>query len=113
MSDIGSVFPPGGLVWLAALALSSICGIAIVIFLATAWLRSRKTARNFTHDRFFGYATGAAASALIAGGTMWMINHQPAFGRWLDHDLTGALYVAMLIAILPIAGYLWNRRSHP
>jgi hypothetical protein len=86
--------------------------LALVVFLLTAWLRTRKTEGAFARDRFAGYAMGAWTSGMLAGLTMSAINWSGslgAFSRWIDGPIAGAIWSAMIVVLGPLAGFAWNR----
>ncbi|MEO5722537.1 MAG: hypothetical protein ABIR71_13870 [Chthoniobacterales bacterium] len=110
MSDVG-VLPPGALVWLASLAWSGLCLLAIVMFFVLAWRRTRSGASKFSRDRFVGYALGAWFSGIVAGLTMSAINWSGslgAFARWVDGPAASAFVLGSIVAAGPVATLAWN-----
>lgn len=113
MSDIG-LFPPGALVWFAALAWCCLCLMALVVFLLIAWRRTRAGTRSFARDRFVGYAMGAWFSGIVAGLTISLINWSGSLGKfaqWLDRPAASAFWLALIIISAPVATMAWNRRA--
>ncbi|MGI8437758.1 MAG: hypothetical protein ACR2NX_12795 [Chthoniobacterales bacterium] len=101
------------MVWLTCLAWCAVCAVATVISFLAVWWRTRREPRNFSRDRFVGYAVGATASGIAAAFSMWLVTWSGplgVFAKWIDGRTSGAIWIAVVLATFPFTGWSWNAR---
>ena len=111
MSDIG-LFPPGFGVWICSLGWIILCAAGLLICLLVAWLRTRRSAKRFRQDVFFGWAIGALVAASAAGISMALISWSGslgAFARWIEHGTITPIWLTAQVALWPAVALVWNR----
>lgn len=83
----------------------------MLVSLLIAFLTARQSGEPIMSKRFFGYFIGASASALACVLLLALVSYCPVCSVW-SLKYTG-VWVGVLIALWPVAAYLWNRRIKP
>ena len=110
MSDV-DVLPATAGVFFAALALLALSAAGAFICLVIASRRAQLNARPLVRQRFFGYACGAAATAVASGVMVWLVEISLPFARLVKGTSPAAVAIVLLIALWPVVGHFWNRQQ--